>query len=84
MMVYRHKKTRWKNFLRGFPYRETRPSSGNREMLQPISGSGLQKPGRMMPLGGVCMQSRRSHILAHFGSLVLLLLLCLIFFFPFG
>jgi hypothetical protein len=44
----------------------------------------IAKPGRMMPSGGVCMQSRQSHILAHFGSLVLLLLLCLIFFFPFG
>jgi len=53
-------------------------------MLQPIFGVWNGKPGRMMPSGGVCMQPRQSHILVHFGSLVLLLLLCLIFFFPFG
>lgn len=30
------------------------------------------------------MQSHENHTLAHLGSLVLLLLLCLIFFFPLG
>ncbi len=30
------------------------------------------------------MQSRENYTLAHFGSLVLQLLLCLIFFFPLG
>jgi hypothetical protein len=30
------------------------------------------------------MEANESHTLAHFGSLVLLLLLCLIFFFPLG
>jgi hypothetical protein len=30
------------------------------------------------------MQSRENHTLAQLGSLVLLLLLCLIFFFPLG
>jgi hypothetical protein len=30
------------------------------------------------------MQNYNNHTLAHFGSIVLLLLLCLIFFFPLG
>jgi hypothetical protein len=38
----------------------------------------------MMSSGDALMQSRENHPLAHLGSLVLLLLLCLIFFFPLG
>jgi len=42
------------------------------------------KPRGMMSSGDALMQSRDNHTIAHLGSLVLLLLLCLIFFFPLG
>jgi hypothetical protein len=61
----------------GFSFGKEGSATGN-------FGAERVKARGMMSSGDALMQSRENYTLAYLGSLVLLLLLCLIFFFPLG